>query len=178
MNKTKLKNVNSKLSDIDIRLTKLESLSVLNTLKSIYNKYSSYNYIDESLDGYHIKTINEFNEANGGICWDFVGPIANDLYKLGISYKCYFTGLHKDGEMIASHTYVITETSPKYWIECAWIPHSGLHKDVSYKYVENLLASEYDADEAHTLTYNPYKVYGYTVKQFFDYLEDNAIELS
>lgn len=49
---------------------------------------------------------------------------------------------------------------------------------MSYKYVENLLASEYDADEVHTLTYNPYKVYGYTVKQFFDYLENNAMELS
>lgn len=177
--------MNSKLNEIIKRITLLESRvaklessnDIENKVRSIYDNYKDYDYIDEDLDGYHIKTIDEFNEARGGICWDFVGPIANDLDTLGIPYKCYFTGLHKDGEMIASHTYVITETSPKCWIECAWMDHSGVHECTSYKYVEDTLMNDYEADEAHTLTYDPFEVYGDTVQQFFDYLEQNAIEL-
>lgn len=150
---------------------------LIKKLESVYNKYSNYNYIDEDLSDYHIKSIKEFNAARGGICWDFVGPIANDLERIGVQCKCYFTGIHVNGEMIASHTYIISDTSPRYWIECAWMIHRGVHRCTSYKCVESLLKREYNADEIYTLTYDPFEVYGKTTKQFFDYLEDNGVEL-
>ena len=55
--------------------------------------------------------------------------------------------------------------------------HRGVHRCTSYKFLESLLKREYNADEIYTLTYDPFEVYGKTTKQFFDYLEDNGVEL-
>lgn len=151
--------------------------NILQAVQSVYNKYKDYDYIDEDLSNYRIKSIKEFNSTKGGICWDFVGPIANDLTAMNIPWKCYFTGLHKNDEMIASHTYIITDSAPRYWIECAWFKHHGLHKVSSFKVVESLLQKDYSADEAHTLIYNPFDAYGKSVDQFFNYLEEYALEL-
>lgn len=150
-------------------------MMILNILK-IYNKYKNYNYIDTDFDNYHIKTSKEFDTLNGGICWDFVGPIAKELNKYDIPWKCYYTGIHKGSRTLATHTYIIADNN--YWIECSWKKHKGINVVNSFRDVENLLLENYHGDKAYTVEYNPLDTFGMTDNEFFDYLEENGREVS
>ncbi len=165
-------------TSVESRVAYLESLldDTFNTVYKIYDKYSSYDYADMDVSSYRIKSIKEFNALKGGVCWDFVIPIANDLDANEVPYTCYFTGLHKNGNMIASHTYIVTDTSPRYWIECSWMRNKGVHEVSSFKDVENALKSSYNADEVFTVSYVPRKTPGMSPEQFFNYLEDTGVE--
>lgn len=165
-------------ASLESRVAYLESLldNTFNTVYKIYDKYSDYDYADMDVSNYRIKSIKEFNTLKGGVCWDFVIPIANDLDVKEVPYTCYFTGLHKNGNMIASHTYIVTDTSPRYWIECSWMRNKGVHEVSSFKDVENALKSSYNADEVFTVSYVPRKTQGMNPEQFFNYLEDTGIE--
>lgn len=151
-------------------------LNIESIVYEIYDKYSDYDYADMDVSNYRIKSIKEFNTLKGGVCWDFVIPIANNLDVNEVPYTCYFTGLHNDGNMIASHTYIVTDTSPRYWIECSWMRNKGVHEVSSFKDVENVLKSSYSADEVFTVSYVPRKTQGMKPEQFFNYLEDTGIE--
>jgi len=150
----------------------------LSQLYRVCNEYSKYNYIDADFSNYHIKSVSEFNSRRGGVCWDFMAPMAKAIDDAGYIYHCYFTGLHKDDRMIGTHTYIIVrDGSFRYWIECAWQKNKGVHLVFSYKDVERLLKSEYHADEVYTVAYNPFDVVGMTDNEFFDYLEREGVEL-
>ena len=148
---------------------------MIDEIKKIYNKYKDYDYIDTDFNNYHIKTPREFNELKGGICWDFVGPIARELNKYDIPWKCYYTGIHKGYRTLATHTYIIVDG--KYWIECSWQKYKGINNVGSFKDVEELLLEEYGGDKAYTVEYNPLATFGMTDSEFFDYLENNGREL-
>ena len=151
------------------------------SIKSVFDKYSNYNYIDASVadTDYHIKSQKEFDDLNGGICWDFIKPISSFLSANYIVSYSFFTGVYKDNKLIASHTYVIASCEEKlYWIECAWQDHKGIHTIDSFSEIEELLKEFYDADEVHTSIYNPYKSDGLTANEFINYVEDHGIELS
>ena len=53
-----------------------------------------------------------------------------------------------------------------------------VHLVFSYKDVERLLKEEYNADEAHTVVYDPMKVEGMTANEFFEYLNKYGVILS
>lgn len=151
----------------------------LKSLYKIYNKYSKYDYIDCDITGYRIKSIDEFEKCNGGVCWDFMAPISDEINKIPYIHHCYFTEVQKGGKMIASHTYIIVRDTPfHYWIECAWQKNKGVHFIFSYKDIERLLKEEYNADEVHTIVYDPSAVEGYTANEFFEYLNKEGAELS
>ena len=151
----------------------------LEKVYSIYDKYSKYEYVNEDMSIYHIKNSFEFDKSHGGICWDFMRGMSLALHKASFIHHCHFTGIYKDGKMIATHTYIIIRDGIfKYWIECAWDKHKGVNLIFSYKDVERLLKDEYNADEAHTVIYSPTKTEGMTANAFFAYLEKEGIELS
>jgi hypothetical protein len=148
---------------------------MIQDIRKVYNKYKNYNYIDLNFDNYHIKTPKEFDSLQGGICWDFVGPIAEELDKYNIPWKCYYTGIHKGDRTLATHTYIIADG--KYWIECSWRKYKGLNTISSYKDIEDLLLESYHGEKAYTVEYNPLDTFGMTDQEFFDYLEHYGKEL-
>lgn len=148
---------------------------MISDIRKVYNKYKNYDYIDPNFDNYHIKTPKEFDSLHGGICWDFVGPIAEELDHYDIPWKCYYTGIHKGNRTLATHTYIIADN--KFWIECSWQKYKGTNIVSSYKDIEDLLLEEYRGDKAYTVEYDPRKTYGKSEKRFFDYLEQNGKEL-
>lgn len=150
-------------------------------IKDVFQKYSKYNYIDANIvnPDYHIKSQEEFDGLNGGICWDFIKPISNFLSDNNMVSYSFFTGIYKNEMLIASHTFVIASCEEKlYWIECAWQDHKGIHVVDSFSEIEKLLKEFYNADEVHTSVYNPYKSVGLTANEFIDYVEDHGVELS
>lgn len=153
-------------------------MRVLQEVNNIFDKYKEYDYIDSDLCKYKIKSTDEFERQHGGICWDFISPISHCLASRNIIHHCYFTEVQKGGRMISSHTYVIVrDGSFYYWIECAWQKNKGVNLVFSYKDIERLLKEEYNADEVHTIIYNPNAVEGYTANEFFEYLNKEGIEL-
>ncbi len=151
----------------------------LNQLYDIANTYSKYNYIDSDFSKYHIKTQKEFESCRGGVCWDFMLPMSQAINDARYIHHCYFTSIMKDGKMIGSHTYIIVRDGPfHYWVEAAWQKHKGIHLVFSYKDVERLLKESYNADELHTVVYDPTAVEGNTANEFFEYLNKEGVELS
>lgn len=148
---------------------------MISDIRKIYNKYKNYNYIDPNFDNYHIKTPKEFDSLHGGICWDFVGPIAEELDRYDIPWECYYTGIHKCDRTLATHTYIIADN--KYWIECSWQKYKGLHVVDSFKDIENVLLEEYNGENVYSLKYNPLMTFGMSEEEFFEYLECNGQEL-
>lgn len=145
----------------------------------IYDKYSKYEYINEDMSTYHIKNSFELDKSNGGICWDFMRGMSLALHKASYIHHCYFTEVQRDNKTIATHTYIIIRDGVfKYWIECAWDKHKGVNLIFSYKDVERLLKDEYNADELHTVVYDPMKVEGMTANEFFEYLNKYGVILS
>lgn len=147
----------------------------------VFQKYSKYNYIDTDIvnPDYHIKSQKEFDDLNGGICWDFIKPISNFLSDNNIVSYSFFTGVYKNERLVASHTYVIASCEGKlYWIECVWHDYKGIHIVNSFSEIEELLKEFYNADEVHTSLYNPYKSVGLTANEFINYVEDHGVELS
>lgn len=147
----------------------------------VFQKYSKYNYIDTDIvnHNYHIKSQKEFDDLNGGICWDFIKPISSFLSTNDIVSYSFFTGVYKNEKLVATHTYVIAYCEEKfYWIECAWQDHKGIHTVNSFSEIENLLKEFYNTDEVHTSLYNPYKSDGLTANEFINYVEDYGVELS
>lgn len=147
----------------------------------VFQKYNKYNYIDADVTdpNYHIKSLKEFDDLNGGICWDFIKPISNFLTTNNIVSYSFFTGIYKNKMLVASHTYVIAYCEEKlYWIECAWQDHKGIHIVDSFSEIEELLKVIYNTDEVHTSLYNPYKSDGLTANEFIKYIEDHGVELS
>ena len=152
---------------------------IINDIIKVYEKYSKYEYIDCDVSSkeYHIKTKQEFDSLNGGICWDFVGPIKDSLIKYNIISYCFFTSIHKAVAMIASHVYIIVPCTMQ-WIECAWQSFKGIHEVKSFSDIENLLKNEYNADEVHTTIYDPSRTYGLSTNEFFKYLDEHGVALS
>lgn len=147
----------------------------------VFQKYSKYNYIDTDIvnNNYHIKSQKEFDDLNGGICWDFIKPISSFLSANNIVSYSFFTGVYKNEKLVATHTYVIASCEGKlYWIECAWQDYKDIHIVNSFSEIEELLKKFYNADEVHTLLYNPYKSVGLTANEFINYVEDHGVELS
>ena len=149
---------------------------MIRDIRKVYNKYKSYDYIDPDFSNYHIKSTNEFEELYGGICWDFVVAIANELNKYDLSYKCYFSEVQKENKTIATHTYIIIDDT--YWIECSWQKYKGIYIIDSFTDIEGLLLEFYNCDEVHTVIYNPLDTVGKTDKEFFSYLNLYGIEVS
>lgn len=149
---------------------------MIRDIRKVYNKYKSYDYIDQDFSNYHIKSTNEFEELYGGICWDFVVAIANELNKYDLSYKCYFSEVQKENKTIATHTYIIIDDT--YWIECSWQKYKGIRMVDSFTDIENLLLRYYKCNEVHTVSYNPLKTVGKTDNQFFFHLNEYGKELS
>ena len=147
----------------------------------VFQKYSKYNYIDTDIvnHNYHIKSQKEFDDLNGGICLDFIKPISSFLSANNIVSYSFFTGVYKNEKLVTMHTYVIASYEGKlYWIECAWQDHKGIHIVNSFSEIEKLLKEFYNANEVHTLLYNPYKSVGLTANEFINYVEDHGVELS
>ena len=129
----------------------------------MHDRLVAYDYDDSDFN--HIKSPSELKQSGGGVCWDFVVAEASALQRQWLEYRGYFTGLHRNGRMIATHTYIIVEKM--FWIECSWRKHHGVHNVKSYKEIVDLLMDEYGADEAHTLEYDPIKTVGMNDTQFF-----------
>jgi hypothetical protein len=144
-------------------------------IKKVFNKYKDYDYIDPDFATYFIKSPEEFDEQHGGICWDFVVAIANELNKYDIPYTCYFSEVQKRDKTVATHTYIIADG---YWIECSWQKYKGIRMVDSFTDIENLLLRYYKCNEVHTVSYNPLKTVGKTDNQFFFYLNEYGKELS
>ena len=150
-------------------------------INEVFQKYSKYNYINTNIvnSDYHIKSQKEFDDLHGGICWDFIKPISSFLSDNNIVSYSFFTGIYKNEKLVATHTYVIASWEEKlYWIECAWQDHKGIHVVNSFSKIEELLKEFYNADEVHTLLYNPYKSVGLTANEFINYVEDHGVALS
>lgn len=143
-------------------------------LKRLHDRLVADDYDDLGFD--HIKSPYELKQAGGGVCWDFVVAEATAIQRQWFEYRCYFTGLHRNGRMIATHTYIIVEN--QFWIECSWRKHHGVHHVKTYKEIVDLLMDEYGADESHTLEYDPLKTVGMNDTQFFAYLEESGRFLS
>lgn len=151
------------------------------SIESAFDKYSKYDYIDTdvSTPNYHIKSNQEFDKLRGGVCWDFVGHIFDFLRECGVISYCFFTGIYKDEEMIASHTYLIVSDEMKsYWVECAWQDYIGIHEVNSFSDIKELLKVSYKANEVHTSIYNPTKTYGVNTSEFLSYIKQKGVELS
>jgi len=154
-------------------------MKVLQEVNKICDKYKEYDYIDADLSKHRIKSIDEFERQRGGICWDFISPISHHLISRNIIHHCYFTEVQKDNKTISTHTYIIVrDGSFYYWIECAWQKYKGVNLVFSYKDIERLLKEEYNADEVHTVVYDPNAVEGNTADEFFEYLNKEGIELT
>lgn len=139
-------------------------------LKRLHDRLVAYDYDDSDFN--HIKSPSELKQSGGGVCWDFVVSEASALQRQWLEYRCYFTGLHRNGRMIATHTYIIVEKM--FWIGCSWRKHHGVHNVKLYKEIVDLLVDEYDADESHTLEYDPMKTVGMNDTQFFEYIEESG----
>ena len=152
---------------------------LLDNLWSIFYKYCNYSYDDSmNMQNYRIKSLDKFNESKCGICLDFIGQISFDLRNKEIKHNCYFTEVHKNGITVATHTYIIVSDWPfNYWLECAWQSHKSLFFISSYRDIERQLKEEYDADEVHTVVYDPFKCYNMNSTEFFLYLNKEGIEL-
>lgn len=146
---------------------------MMRNLWEVYNKFRDYDYEDMGTDReYHIKTPDEFEEVRGGVCWDFVGPMALELAKQGVPWKCYYTGIHKGHRTLATHTYIIAERHQ--WIECSWQKHKGIHHVDSFRDVVRLLLNTYQGSVGHTVIYNPLRTFGMSTDEFFEYLEEEG----
>lgn len=143
---------------------------MLKEIERIYNKYKNYSYIDPDFDTYHIKSPEEFDQNKGGICWDYVVAIANELNNYNIPYKCYFAVIHKWNKTLATHTYIIVDDN--IWIECSWKPYKGIHKYTFFNDVGELLKKYYKGNMIDYTVYNPLETVGMTDTQFFEYLDE------
>ena len=151
----------------------------LEKVYSVYNKYSKYDYVEDDLSKHRIKNAFEFDKDKHGICWDFMRAMSLSLHKASYIHHCYFTEVQKENKTVATHTYIIVRDAQfRYWVECAWQKNKGVHLVFSYRDVERILKEEYNADEVHTVVYDPMKVEGMTADAFFAYLEKEGIELS
>lgn len=148
---------------------------MIEEIEEIYSKFKHYDYIDSDFSKYRIKTPKEFDEFNGGVCWDFVVAIAKELNKYKTPWKCYFTILNKGGRTLATHTYIIVDD--KYWVECSWQKHKGVFVVNSFRDIENLLLKKYVADDIHTIEYDPLETPGMSDEEFFNYLESYGKEV-
>ena len=101
---------------------------------------------------------------------DFVVAEASAIQRQWLEYRCYFTGLHRNGRMIAMNTCIIVENM--FWLECSWRKHHGVHRVKTYKEIVDLLMDEYDADEARTLEYDQMKTIGMNDTQFLHILKN------
>lgn len=152
--------------------------NLLDNVWNVFYHFNNYKYIDGFLPNYHIKTKEEFDFSNGGICWDFIGPMHEMLLSKDIYHHCFFSEIQRSGAMIASHTYIIVNDLPyRYWLECAWQKHKGLFFISSYKDIERMLKDEYSSSEVHTVMYNPEMCYGKTADEFFEYLNKEGVDL-
>lgn len=146
-------------------------------VNEIYNKYKDYEYEDNiDFSNYHIKSCWEIEKLKHGICWDFMHAIAYSLNKKSYKWNCYFAEIHKYNKCIATHTFIIVNDGDfKYWIECAWQKHKGIHLVFTSKTIERLLKDEYNADEIYTYEYNPMMVINKSRDEFFEYLDKNYV---
>ena len=145
----------------------------MESIELVYNQFKNYDYIYiENIDSYNIKSPNEFKDYHGGVCYDYVVTIADQLEEEEIPYHCYYTVIHKGNKTIATHTYIIVE--PNLWIECAWKLKQGLYEVDSYKDIEKELLDYYNGDSAFTVEYNPLETVGMFLSEFYDYLEKKS----
>ena len=139
----------------------------------LYNKYKNYLYLDiKDNYTYRIKSPRRFCRDYGGVCYDYVVAIADELEKADIPYQCFYTVIHKGNKTIATHTYIIIE--PNIWMECAWKSKQGLYEVNSYKDIENELLNYYHGDSAFTVKYNPLDTVNMSLNDFYSYLESKA----
>lgn len=152
--------------------------TLINSLWNVFYKFNNFRYFEPDFTNLKVKTKKEFEELNGGTCWDFIGPMSEELDRKDIVHHCCFSYIYKENVLFATHVYIIVRDLPfKYWLECAWQKHKGLFLVHSYKDVERHLKESYETDDVHTVVYDPKCVYGKTANQLFEYLEKDGIKL-
>jgi hypothetical protein len=141
-------------------------------IKQVYSLFKDYTYQEPDFTNYKIKIPSAFNKQRGGICYDFVGPIALELDKCNIPWECFYTVVKQGEKTLATHTYIIADN--KYWIECSWQPYKGINIVDSYHDIEDLLKDYYGGTEIHTFSYDPTQTFGLTLPEFYHYLEQEG----
>lgn len=145
----------------------------LSTLERLHSKYVAYDYLYiDDLSAYRIKSPRGFRRAHGGVCYDYVVVLADELENAGIPYRCYYTVVHRDDKTIATHTYIIVA---KYWLECSWKSREGLHEVSSFEDVEAELLEYYSGDSSCTVEYDPLDTVGMPLKKFYAYLFGKSV---
>lgn len=162
-----------------------ENLSMIHTL---YNKLSKYGYgwnnhgkldydtnSDIFMQNYRTMTPEEFYRLKGGICYDYVNFIQNQMRKKNnLEGQCYYICVTNDPLKPITHTFYVTPAGPDefIYIECAYKPHMGIYKFRSLNEVVSCIV-RWIATENHIpnpeffcVNYSPKGMDGFTIKSF------------
>ncbi len=151
-------------------------------ITDLYNKLKSFDYTFpfDDMERYRHPTPSEFEKMQGGICWDFTMYQAHVFSKERLNFTNYFIVLGTPE--YDCHTFtVVKDSGMYYYIEASFKRIQGVYSsrnlnDIFDFIIQNMMehvnVSEIEY-EIHKYKQES-KFYGYTTKQFMDYMCDKT----